>query len=31
MSTMGRAAVLEPSHMTRESFLWEALTLGTEL
>lgn len=30
-STMGRAAVLEPSHMTGESFLWEALALGTEL
>lgn len=28
---MGRAAVLESNHMTKEHFLWEELSLGTEL
>ena len=31
MSTMGRVAVPEHSHVTKEPFLWEALPLGTEL
>lgn len=31
MSTMGRAAVLETNHMTKEPFFWEAPSLGTEL
>lgn len=31
MSTMGRVAVPEHDHMTKEPFFWEALPLGTEL
>lgn len=31
MSTMGRVAVPEFEHMTKEPLFWEALPLGTEL